>query len=157
MFDCAFISLLEEYNCSKTPRVLIYYVEYAKYAIFVQYVEYVLFVRFVKYACFTFSTYVAYLQSGWITMDPSWSMSRHNERKENKQVLYVVPITSILGRLALIPVGDTGTIPFSMRSDSASYPGAVCDSRHGAASEQAMGAGGGMSTLGQWHGPQNSE
>jgi hypothetical protein len=71
--------------------------------------------------------------------------------------LYVVPITSILGRLALIPVGDTGTIPFSMRSDSASYPGAVCDSRHGAASEQAMGAGGGMSTLGQWHGPQNSE
>jgi hypothetical protein len=54
------------------------------------------------------------------------------ERKENKQVLYVVPITSILGRLALVPVGDTGTIPYSMRSESASYPGAVCDSRHGA-------------------------
>ena len=63
-FDCAFISLLEEYNGSKTPGVLIYYVEYAKYAIFVQYDEYVLFVRFVKYACFTYSTYVAYLQSG---------------------------------------------------------------------------------------------
>jgi hypothetical protein len=54
------------------------------------------------------------------------------ERKENKQVLYVVPIASILGRLALVPAGDTGTIPHSMRSESASYPGASCDSRPGA-------------------------
>jgi hypothetical protein len=37
------------------------------------------------------------------------------ERHMQSQVLYVVPITSILGRLALIPVGDTGTIPFTMR------------------------------------------
>jgi hypothetical protein len=54
------------------------------------------------------------------------------ERKENQQVLYVVPITSILGRLALVPAGDTGTIPYSMRSESALYPGATCDSRNGA-------------------------
>ncbi len=41
------------------------------------------------------------------------------------QVLYVVPITSILGRLALVPVGDTGTIPFSMRTEKTDYPGAI--------------------------------
>ena len=45
------------------------------------------------------------------------------ERKENQQVLYVVPITSILGRLALVPAGDTSTTPYSMRSKSALYPG----------------------------------
>jgi hypothetical protein len=46
------------------------------------------------------------------------------ERRENKQVLYVVQVSSILGRLPLVPVGDTGTIPFSM---TAEYPGARCD------------------------------
>jgi hypothetical protein len=34
------------------------------------------------------------------------------------QVMYVVPITSIFGGLALIPVGDTGTIPFPMLKES---------------------------------------
>jgi hypothetical protein len=42
---------------------------------------------------------------------------------------YVVPITSILGRLALVPVGDTGTIPFSMSNEKIDYPGAICDSK----------------------------
>ena len=47
------------------------------------------------------------------------------------QVLYVVPITSILGRLGLVPVGETGTIPFSMRKEKRYYhdPGASCDSK----------------------------
>ena len=30
---------------------------------------------------------------------------------ETKPVVYIVPITSILGRLPLIPVGDYGTTP----------------------------------------------
>ncbi len=33
-------------------------------------------------------------------------------------VLYVIPVTSILGRLGLVPMGETGTIPFSMRKES---------------------------------------
>ena len=45
------------------------------------------------------------------------------------QVLYVIPVTSILGRLALVPVGDTGTIPFSMRKETCNFPGASCDSK----------------------------
>ena len=48
------------------------------------------------------------------------------------QVLYVLPITSILGRLALVPVGDTGTIPFTMRKETKDFPGASCDSKKGA-------------------------
>ena len=40
-------------------------------------------------------------------------------------VLYVVPISSILGRLALVPVDDTGTNPFSMRHEKPDFDGAV--------------------------------
>ena len=51
------------------------------------------------------------------------------ERRKQSQVMYVVPITSILGRLALVPVGETGTIPFSMRNEISDFPGATCDSK----------------------------
>ena len=56
------------------------------------------------------------------------------ERSMQSQVLYVMPFTSILGRLALVPqaVGDTGTIPFSMRNEKPDFPGAICDSKRGA-------------------------
>ena len=37
------------------------------------------------------------------------------ERREQSQVLYVIPVSSILGRLPLVPLGETGTIPFDMR------------------------------------------
>jgi hypothetical protein len=33
-----------------------------------------------------------------------------------KPILYVIPIQSILGKLPLVPVGETGTIPHSMRA-----------------------------------------
>ena len=35
---------------------------------------------------------------------------------EPRPVVYVVPITSILGRLPLVPAGDHGTIPAAMRN-----------------------------------------
>ncbi len=44
-------------------------------------------------------------------------------------VLYIIPVTSILGRLALVPIRETGTIPFSMHKESADFPGAACDSK----------------------------
>jgi hypothetical protein len=87
--------------------------------------------RYVKYACFTYLTYFAYLQIGWITLDARF-------------------------QAGLWPAGNTGTIPYSMHSESALYPGATCDSRNGAGIAK-LGAGGGMSTLGQWHGPWNYE
>jgi hypothetical protein len=33
------------------------------------------------------------------------------ERKKDKQVFYVLPVENILGKLPVVPVGDTGTIP----------------------------------------------
>ena len=46
-----------------------------------------------------------------------------------KPILYVVPIQNILGKLSLVPVGDTGTIPHSMSNTFAGAPG---DRRPGA-------------------------
>ena len=63
--------------------------------------------------------------TGWLDRIGS-NLKMVYERRENKQVLHVVPVSSILGRLPLVPVGDTGTIPFSM---TAEYPGARCDTR----------------------------
>ena len=42
--------------------------------------------------------------------------------------VWIVPVSSLLGRLPLIPAGDTGTIPHSMhgRMDMC-YPGGECD------------------------------
>ena len=66
---------------------------------------------------------------------PSWLEQADSkmiyERKNNQQVLYVVPITSILSKLPVVPVGDSGTIPHSMRAEAAEFPGASCDSRPG--------------------------
>jgi hypothetical protein len=42
--------------------------------------------------------------------------------------VWIVPVSSILGRLPLVPVGDTGTIPFSMASKQQAYfPQGTCD------------------------------
>ena len=46
-----------------------------------------------------------------------------------KPILYVVPIQNILGKLSLVPVGDTGTIPHSLRN---TFEGAPGDRRPGA-------------------------
>jgi hypothetical protein len=39
-----------------------------------------------------------------------------------KPILYVIPIESILGKLPVVPVGDTGTIPHPLRTH---FPGAA--------------------------------
>ena len=53
------------------------------------------------------------------------------ECKSNKQVLYVLHITSILSKLPLVPVGDTVTIPNSMRGEAADFDGGSCYSKPG--------------------------
>ena len=52
------------------------------------------------------------------------------ERKQDSQVFYVLPVESILGKLPVVPVGDTGTIPYSMRQHAADFVDAA--SREGA-------------------------
>jgi hypothetical protein len=38
------------------------------------------------------------------------------ELRGKKQVFYVLPIDHILGKLPVVPAGDTGTIPFKHRN-----------------------------------------
>ena len=48
--------------------------------------------------------------------------------------LYVIPMTSLLGKLSVVLAGNTGTqaIPYSMRGRAAEcYPGGKCDSSEG--------------------------
>ena len=54
------------------------------------------------------------------------------ERKTDSQVFSVLPVESILGKLHVVPVGDTGTIPYSMRQHAADFVGAAIDTRDGA-------------------------
>ncbi len=60
--------------------------------------------------------------AGWLAQCESTII---NERRLQSQVLYIIPITSILGRLALVPV----TIPYSMRKEASTFPGAACNSK----------------------------
>ena len=49
---------------------------------------------------------------------------------EPKPVVYIVPISNILGRLALVPYGAHGTIPYDWHQlQLLHYPRAVCDHR----------------------------
>ena len=66
-----------------------------------------------------------------------------------KPVLYVIPIQSILGKLAVVPVGDTGTIPYHLRNV---FPGAPGEAATGGR-VPATDAGCGLSTRGHWDGP----
>ena len=63
-----------------------------------------------------------------------------------KPILYVIPIQSILGKLPVVPVGDTGTIPHHLRNTFLALP-ATADRA------LAMDAGCGSSTRGRWDGP----
>ena len=54
------------------------------------------------------------------------------ERKQDNQVFYVLLVECILGKLPVVPVGDTGTIPYSMRQHAADFVGAAFDTREGA-------------------------
>ena len=52
---------------------------------------------------------------------PWWSEAGESGTKllyqqEQDPEIYIVPITSILGRLPLVPAGDHGTIPAAMRN-----------------------------------------
>jgi hypothetical protein len=54
------------------------------------------------------------------------------ERRPGNQVFYVLLVESILGKLPVVPVGDTGTIPYSMRQHAEDFVGAAFDTREGA-------------------------
>ena len=65
-----------------------------------------------------------------------WLLACHSrvvcERRPDNQVFYVLPVESILGKLPVVPVGDTGTIPYCMRQHAEDFVGAAFDTRKGA-------------------------
>ena len=64
---------------------------------------------------------------------PWWRSTAHIGTKmlylpKPDPLVWVVPISSILGRLPLVPLGDTGTIPRSMNPRrQACFPQGICD------------------------------
>ncbi len=54
------------------------------------------------------------------------------ERRPDNQVFNVLPVESILGKLPVVPVGDTGTIPYCMCQHAKDFVGAAFDTREGA-------------------------
>jgi hypothetical protein len=79
----------------------------------------------------TFYTYYVYyiyyfVSAGWLESIGSQIVY---ELDHQKPVLYVIPVEHILGKLPLVPVGDTGTIPHHLRNLFSVAPG---DRRPGA-------------------------
>ena len=105
---CAFVSVLEEYTGDRKPGT------YGTYS------------AYVTYDCIskTFDIYICLSSPAWLDTCKSTIIY---ERKMQSQVLYVVPITSVLGRLPVVPVGTTGTIPYSMHKEGDTFSGASCD------------------------------
>ncbi len=65
-----------------------------------------------------------FLTSAWVDDCQSSIIYEH---REQAQVLYVIPVSSILGRFLVVPVGEKGTVPFELRRELADFPGASCD------------------------------
>jgi hypothetical protein len=53
-------------------------------------------------------------------------------RLPDNQVFYVLPVESILGKLPVVPVGETGTIPYCMRQHAEDFVGTAFDTGEGA-------------------------
>ena len=54
------------------------------------------------------------------------------ERKKDTQVFYVLQVENILGKLPVVPDGDTGTILYSMRQHAEDFVDAAFDTKEGA-------------------------
>ncbi len=81
--------------------------------------------------------------AGWLK---SVGSQKNYELDHKKPVLYVIPVEHILGKLPVVPVGDTGTIPHHLRNV---FQGAPGDRRPDAGDGCEMW----LSTLGPWAGP----
>ena len=99
--ECADISVLEEYTGPRKPGHILH----------IMHIMHILICRLTNniYVCTT--AWVRQCQSAMIY-----------ERREQAQVLYVIPVSSILGRLPLVLVGATRTMPFAMQRESATFP-----------------------------------
>ena len=91
-FECALVSTLETYDDPENG----YYINYINYD---------------DYTCATY--YNVQCIAGWLDSVGSRVVY---ELDYKKPILYVIPIDIILGKLPVVPVGDTGTIPHRLRN-----------------------------------------
>ena len=56
-----------------------------------------------------------------------WLLRIFYVRLPDNQVFYVLPVESILGKLPVVPVGETETIPYCMRQHAEDFVGAAFD------------------------------
>ena len=85
--------------------------------------------------------------SGWLDQA---NRTMLYECRQNKQILYLTPISSILGKLPLVPMGDTATVPFCMQDGLHEVDGLTVTQ----SLTKAMDADSGTSILGPYYGQQ---
>jgi hypothetical protein len=90
--ECAYVSVLEDYKGHRRPG----------YILHILYIVHILHIL----VMILFDRCAAWLDACQSTIVYKSS--------ESVQVLYVNPVSSILGRLPLVPVSNTGTIPYKM-------------------------------------------
>lgn len=125
-FECALVSLLETYNDPDNGNHD-YYTYYICYTLYYYYDYYARYHYYYYYVCYcNYAHYCWFCFIGWLESVGSRVIY---ELDYKKPILYVIPIQSILGKLPVVPVGDTGTIPHHLRN---TFPGAPGDRRPGA-------------------------
>ena len=94
-----------------------------------------------KYAIYMYSAQLVQTVHANITLDmiggrvPPWwrrvafAGTKQVYHASQKHVIYIMPAQSILGRLALVPVGEHGTIPHSLYANSSAFKQGKCDER----------------------------
>ncbi len=106
--ECAYVSVLEEYKGHRRSGHILH-------ILYICYICYKLGIRvLILFQCCT----------AWLNACQTTIVYEHSE---SAQVLYVILVSSVLGRLPLVQVGNTWTIPYEMRRESADFPGAYCD------------------------------
>ncbi len=75
--------------------------------------------NFAYYAYYAYSTSFDWFLTSALVDDCQSSIIY--DRSEQAQVLYVIPVTSILGRLPVVPVGEKGTIPLTCEENQQTF------------------------------------
>ncbi len=104
-FECALVSTLETFDDHENC----YYLHYINY------------INYIHCFYIAINNYTNYKWNAeWLKSVGSQIVYDFDHRKP---VLYAIPIETILGKLLVVPVGDTGTIPHHLRNVFSGAPG----------------------------------
>ena len=123
-FDCALVSVLEPYEGAFAGGYL-NYLQYLNFLFVLQWGS--LHLDYLNHCLLIglFGFFVGRL-AGNRRISDAYEPDPRKQPGEHQNYQWVVPVDSIIGKLPVVPIGDTGTIPYSM---AARFPGAHGDSR----------------------------